>query len=64
MMNDTTVVMDTLNNTFAKENRIGSLNYENIAAVVPLAQTLVNSKYEAHILTGLKSIYNILKYHG
>lgn len=37
------------------------LNYENIANVIPHTINLVNSKYETHILTGLKSILNILR---
>jgi len=64
MMNDTTVVMDTLNNTFAKDFHVSGLNYEIIANLIPLASTLVHSKYEAHILAGLKTIFNILKTHG
>ena len=31
MMNDTSIVMDVLNNTFAENQKIESLNYENIA---------------------------------
>lgn len=31
MMNDMSVVMDVLNNTFAENQRIDMLNYENIA---------------------------------
>lgn len=30
-MNDTSIVMDVLNNTFAENLKIDSLNYENIA---------------------------------
>lgn len=38
------------------------LNYENIAQIMPHANNLVNSKYETHILAGLKSTLNILKH--
>ena len=31
MMNDTSVIMDVLNNTFADNQRIDMLNYDNIA---------------------------------
>lgn len=31
MMNDASVVMDILNNTFAENLKIDSLNFENIA---------------------------------
>ena len=37
------------------------LNYENIAAILPHTTSLVNSKYETHILAGLKATLNILK---
>ena len=40
------------------------LNYENIAAILPHATSLVNSKYETHIQAGLKSTLNILKSFG
>ena len=31
MMNDTSIVMDVLNNTFAENQKVDALNYENIA---------------------------------
>ena len=62
MMNDQSVVMDVLNNTFADNQRIDMLNYENIAAILPHTISLVNSKYETHIQAGLKSTLNILKH--
>lgn len=31
MMNDSSVVMDVINNTFAENQRIDMLNYENVA---------------------------------
>lgn len=61
MMNDVSVVMDILNNTFAENQRIDMLNFENIAHIIPHAIQLVNSKYETHILAGLKSTQNILR---
>jgi len=64
MMNDMSVVMDVLNNTFAENQRIDMLNYDNIAQILPHATGLVNSKYETHILAGLKSTMNILKSFG
>ena len=60
MINDVCVVMDVLNNTFAKNIRIEMLNYENVAQLLPHTMQLVNSKYETHIMAGLKSTYNIL----
>ena len=62
-MNDLSVVMDVLNNTFAQDQRVGQLSYENIAQVIPHCTMLVNSKYETHIMAGLKSTLNILKGH-
>mmetsp|Transcript_41859 Transcript_41859/g.40200 ORF Transcript_41859/g.40200 Transcript_41859/m.40200 type:complete len:181 (+) Transcript_41859:1398-1940(+) len=60
MMNDTSVVMDVLNHTFADNQKIEMLNYENVANLLPHCIVLVNSKYETHILAGLKSTSNIL----
>lgn len=31
MMNDTSIVMDVINNTFAENQKVDMLNYENIA---------------------------------
>jgi len=61
-MNDYSVVMDVLNNTFAKGLRIEMLNFDNVAQLLPHAEKLVNSKYETHIMAGLKTTVNILKY--
>ena len=57
--NDLAVANDVLNATFAKNQRLDLLNYDNIAAIVPHATNLVNSKYETHILCGL-----ICRIHG
>lgn len=62
MMNDTSVMMDVLNNTFAENLKVDILNYENISSITTHATNLVNSKYETHILAGLKTILNILKH--
>jgi len=64
MMNDTSIVMDVINNTFAENQKVDMLNYENIAQILPHTMNLVNSKYETHILAGLKSTLNILKHWG
>ena len=56
--------MDVLNNTFAENQKIDVLNYENIAQILPHAISLVNSKYETHILAGMKTTLNILKQWG
>lgn len=64
MMNDPSIVMDVLNNTFAENIKVESLNYENIAQILPHAMSLINSKYETHLLAGLKSTLNIIKFWG
>ncbi len=64
MMNDASIVMDVLNHTFAEGQKIEILNYENIAQILPHAHDLVNSKYETHILAGLKTALNIIKVWG
>lgn len=64
MINDVSVVMDVINHTFAENQKIDMLNYENIAQVLPHTTQLVNSKYETHILAGLKATQNILKIWG
>ena len=64
MIKEPSVVMDFLNYTFAENEKIESLNYDNIAQILPHATNLVNSKYETHILAGLKTSYNIIKYWG
>lgn len=56
--------MDVLSATFAKNQRLDLLNYDNIAAIMPHATTLVNSKYETHILTGLRTALHILKQYA
>jgi con80 domain of Katanin len=40
------------------------LNYENVSQILPHTIQLVNSKYETHILAGLKGTLNILKVFG
>lgn len=64
MMNDQSIVMDVLNNTFAENQKIEALSYDNISQILPHAISLVNSKYETHILAGLKTCLNILKHWG
>ncbi len=44
-MNDTSIVMDFLNTTFADNQKIESLTYDNIAQIIPHALSMVNSKY-------------------
>lgn len=53
--------MDILNSTFAKNKRMDMLNFLRIKMAMPLIQDMIDSKYETHILCGLKSALNILK---
>jgi hypothetical protein len=55
MMNDTSIVMDVLNSTFADNQKIDQLNYDNLIQILPHTTSLVNSKYETHIIAGLKT---------
>lgn len=64
MMNDLSVVMDVLNTTFAEGHSVEKLTHDQIAAVLPLASNLTNSKFEQHILAGMKCCLNILVAHG
>ena len=64
MIKDPSVVMDLLNYTFAENQKIESLNYDNILQILPHASNLINGKYETHILAGLKTSYNIIKFWG
>jgi len=60
MMNDNSVVMDVINSTFADNQKVEMLNFDNVANVLPHCTQLVNSKYETHIIAGLKATSNIL----
>lgn len=61
MIKDQTVTMDILNSTFAKNKRMDMLNFQRIKMLMPLVQDMIDSKYETHILCGLKCALNILK---
>jgi len=64
MMNDQSVVMDVLNNTFAEGQKIDMLNFGDVANILHHANSLINSKYESHIMAGLKTTINIMKSFG
>mmetsp|Transcript_39349 Transcript_39349/g.28466 ORF Transcript_39349/g.28466 Transcript_39349/m.28466 type:complete len:83 (+) Transcript_39349:1408-1656(+) len=64
LMQDMSVNMDVLNNTFAVGYKIEYLTYDNICSVMPHTVSLINSKYETHVLAGLKSAINIIAHHG
>jgi hypothetical protein len=64
MIKDPSVTMDTLNSTFAKNKRMDMLNYQKITQLMPFVQDMLDSKYETHNKTGLKTALNVLKaYH-
>lgn len=55
---------DVLSFTIAENVKTEMLTLENVAALLPHAQNLIDSKYEPYILTGIKSVSNILKAIG
>lgn len=60
MMKDSSITMDLLNSTFAKNKRIEMLNFEKVKQLMPHIQDLIDSKYETHMKAGLKSALNVL----
>ena len=59
-MNDPSVVNDFMQVTFASDKRsLSLLKLENTGAVLSHCVSLMNSKYEAYNITGLKSIHKI-----
>ena len=60
MMKDSSITMDILNSTFAKNKRIEMLNFEKIKQLMPHIQDLIDSKYETHMKAGLKCALNVL----
>jgi len=61
MIKDTSVTMDILNSTFAKNKRMDMLNFQRIKMLMPLVQDLIDSKYETYNICGIKCALNILK---
>ena len=61
MIKDSTVTMDILNSTFAKNKRMDMLNYQRISQLMPFVQDMLDSKYETHNKCGLKTALNVLK---
>mmetsp|Transcript_13029 Transcript_13029/g.20213 ORF Transcript_13029/g.20213 Transcript_13029/m.20213 type:complete len:189 (+) Transcript_13029:1077-1643(+) len=61
LIKDTTVTMDFLNSTFAKNKRLDLLNFDKIVLLMPYVQEMIDSKYETHNVAGLKSALNILR---
>ncbi|TNV83313.1 hypothetical protein FGO68_gene14301 [Halteria grandinella] len=58
-MNDLSVLNDFLSDTFAQNQRLEVLTIENAPAVIGHCLTLINSKYESHTVTGVKTCGNI-----
>jgi len=55
--------MDVINTTFAKGLKVHMLNMDNLGRIIPQCKLLTNSKYETHVMAGLKAILNILNFH-
>ena len=50
---------DFLGETYAKNQKLDTLSMENVSATLQHCLSLVNSKYEAHSITGIKASGNI-----
>jgi hypothetical protein len=61
MINDNSTIKDVMNFCFI-DNRIDNVKIEHCAMLCPHFLTLINSKYEAYILTGLNSSLYLLKH--
>ena len=62
MQNDLSVSMDVLSFTLAADSRVNSLKTENVTSIMPQIISLTNSKYETHLMAGLSSSLNLLRY--
>jgi len=60
MIQDTTVTMDILNATFARNKRMDMLNFEKVALLMPHITGLIESKFDTHMKAGLKAALNVL----
>ena len=60
MMNDVTIVLDVVNATFVINQGLDKLNYENLTQLLPYIKSLLESKYESYVFSGVKSLLNIL----
>jgi con80 domain of Katanin len=58
-INDLSVLNDFMSDKFADNKKLEVLTIENAPALIGHCLTLVNSKYEAHTHTGVKSYGNI-----
>ena len=59
MLKDVSVVMDLMNHTFAENEMVDMLTFENAAATLAHAGKLIESRYEPHLICGLRSLRNI-----
>lgn len=59
MINDLSVTMDVFNYTFSNGFALHLLTLDHATSVLPLALTLVRSKYECHVQVGLRTIDNV-----
>jgi hypothetical protein len=55
--------MDVVQSTFANGYKVNMLNMDNLTQLLPQLIKLTNSKYETHVLAGLKATLNILNFH-
>ena len=63
-LKDLSVVNDFMSETFAQNQRLELLTYENTPALLAHCFSLINSKYESHSIAGIKaysSIFNVFR---
>ena len=58
-LNDPSVLNDFIGETYAQNQKMDTLSMENVSAILQHCLSLVNSKYEAHSITGIKASGNI-----
>lgn len=64
MMSDLSVVMDVFSATFAEGLCIEYLTLEHVVSILPLALSLISSKYDPYIQTGIKTVQGMLNTFG
>jgi con80 domain of Katanin len=58
-LNDTSVTNDFIAETFAQNQKLEHLSMESAPAVLAHCLSLVNSKYEAHMINGVRAYRNV-----
>jgi len=61
-LKDQSIINDFMGETFAKNLSLEVLTMDNAPAVLAHATTLINAKYEAYNLVGIRSYQNIFRF--